>query len=99
MIRHFRLLLIFTCFSFYGCNKTEYFLDLNKNSKISKINGSVQFALGFSIVFVSLGALASSVGSFFSRNATILGQISGAIIIIFGLVLLVPSLNKKYLKI
>ena len=34
MIRHFRLLLIFTCFSFYGCNKTEYFLDLNKNSKM-----------------------------------------------------------------
>lgn len=37
---------------------------INKNSKISKINGAVQFALGFSIVFVSLGALASSVGSF-----------------------------------
>ena len=69
---------------------------INKNSKISKINGAVQFALGFSIVFVSLGALASSVGSFFSRNATILGQISGVIIIIFGLVLLIPSLNKRY---
>src|SRR6056300_1687755 len=69
---------------------------INKNSKISKINGAVQFAIGFSIVFVSLGALASSVGSFFSRNATILGQISGAIIIIFGLVLLIPSLNKRY---
>ena len=55
---------------------------INKNSKISKINGAVQFALGFSIVFVSLGALASSVGSFFSRNATILGQISGAIVLV-----------------
>ena len=69
---------------------------INKNSKLSKINGAVQFVIGFSIVFVSLGALASSVGSFFSRNATILGQISGAIIIIFGLVLLIPSLNKRY---
>ena len=69
---------------------------LNRNSKISKVNGALQFVVGFSIVFVSLGALASSIGSFFSRNASILGQISGAIIIIVGLILLIPSLNKKY---
>jgi len=69
---------------------------LNKNSKISRISGALQFVIGFSIVFVSLGALASSVGSFFSRNASLLGQISGVIIIAFGLILLVPSLNKRY---
>ena len=69
---------------------------LNRNSKISKVNGALQFVVGFSIVFVSLGALASSIGSFFSRNASFLGQISGVIIIIFGLILLIPSLNKKY---
>ena len=69
---------------------------LNKNSKISRISGALQFVIGFSIVFVSLGALASSVGSFFSRNASFLGQISGIIIIAFGLILLVPSLNKRY---
>lgn len=69
---------------------------LNRNSKISKVNGAIQFVVGFSIVFISLGALASSVGSFFSRNASFLGQISGVIIIIFGLILLIPSLNKRY---
>ena len=69
---------------------------LNKNSKISRVSGDLQFVIGFSIVFVSLGALASSVGSFFSRNASLLGQISGIIIIVFGLVLLIPSLNKRY---
>ena len=69
---------------------------LNKNSKISRLSGALQFVIGFSIVFVSLGALASSVGSFFSRNASFLGQISGVIIIAFGLILLVPSLNKRY---
>tara|TARA_B100000925_G_C21941633_1_gene444883 strand:+ start:25 stop:732 length:708 start_codon:yes stop_codon:yes gene_type:complete len=69
---------------------------LNKNSKISRLSGALQFVIGFSIVFVSLGALASSVGSFFSRNASLLGQISGIIIIAFGLILLVPSLNKRY---
>ena len=69
---------------------------LEKNSKITRLTGALQFVIGFSIVFVSLGALASSVGSFFSRNASLLGQISGVIIIIFGLVLLIPSLNKRY---
>ena len=69
---------------------------LEKNSKITRLSGALQFVIGFSIVFVSLGALASSVGSFFSRNASLLGQISGVIIIIFGLVLLIPSLNKRY---
>ena len=69
---------------------------LDKNSKITRLSGALQFVIGFSIVFVSLGALASSVGSFFTRNASLLGQISGVIIIIFGLVLLIPSLNKRY---
>ena len=69
---------------------------LDKNSKITRLSGALQFVMGFSIVFVSLGALASSVGSFFTRNASLLGQISGVIIIIFGLVLLIPTLNKRY---
>ena len=69
---------------------------LDKNSKITRLSGAFQFVIGFSFVFVSLGALASSVGSFFTRNASLLGQISGVIIIIFGLVLLIPSLNKRY---
>ena len=69
---------------------------LDKNSKITRISGTLQFVIGFSFVFVSLGALASSVGSFFTRNASLLGQISGVIIIIFGFVLLIPSLNKRY---
>ena len=69
---------------------------LDKNSKITRLSGALQFVIGFSFVFVSLGALASSVGSFFTRNASLLGQISGVIIIIFGLVLLIPSLNKRY---
>ena len=69
---------------------------LDKNSKITRLSGALQFVVGFSLVFVSLGALASSVGSFFTRNASLLGQISGVIIIIFGFVLLIPSLNKRY---
>jgi cytochrome c-type biogenesis protein len=69
---------------------------LEKNNKTKKIWSSLQFVLGFSFVFISLGALATSLGSFFTRNSSVLGQLSGAVIILFGLFLLFPNLNTRY---
>jgi len=69
---------------------------LEKNNKTKKIWSSLQFVLGFSFVFISLGALATSLGSFFTRNSSALGQVSGVIIILFGLFLLFPNLNTRY---
>jgi cytochrome c-type biogenesis protein len=46
---------------------------------------SFAFVIGFSLVFVSLGASASLVGQFLLRRLTILGKIAGVLIIIFGL--------------
>lgn len=69
---------------------------LEKNKKTKKIWSSLQFVLGFSFVFISLGALATSLGSFFTRNSSALGQLSGAVIILFGLFLLFPNLNTRY---
>jgi cytochrome c-type biogenesis protein len=46
---------------------------------------SLAFILGFSIVFVSLGASASAIGRFMMARLDVLGRIAGAIIIIFGL--------------
>jgi cytochrome c-type biogenesis protein len=46
---------------------------------------SLAFILGFSIVFVSLGASASVIGQFMMARLNVLGKIAGAIIIIFGL--------------
>ena len=69
---------------------------LEKNNKTKKIWSSLQFVLGFSFVFISLGALATSLGSFFTRNSSTLGQLSGAVIILFGLFLLFPNLNTRY---
>ena len=66
------------------------------NSLQSRLKGSIEFCLGFSIVFISLAAIASSVGSFFTRNSSTLGMVSGVIIIFFGLLLLFPTLNMKY---
>ena len=46
---------------------------------------SLAFIIGFSIVFVALGASASAIGQFLMSRLTILGRIAGAIIILFGL--------------
>jgi cytochrome c-type biogenesis protein len=46
---------------------------------------SLAFILGFSIVFVSLGAAASAIGQFLIAQQTLFSRIAGAIIIVFGL--------------
>jgi cytochrome c-type biogenesis protein len=46
---------------------------------------SLFFILGFSLVFVSLGASASYLGQFLMERLTILGKIAGVLLIIFGL--------------
>ncbi|MAF49985.1 MAG: cytochrome c biogenesis protein CcdA [Rhodospirillales bacterium] len=46
---------------------------------------AIAFVLGFSTVFVSLGATATVVSNILARNSIILGQIAGVIIVIFGL--------------
>jgi cytochrome c-type biogenesis protein len=43
------------------------------------------FILGFSLIFILLGATATAVGQFLFDNLPILSQIAGVIIIIFGL--------------
>ena len=46
---------------------------------------SLAFILGFSLVFVALGASASAIGQFLMSRLTMLGRIAGAIIVLFGL--------------
>ena len=46
---------------------------------------SLAFILGFSLVFVALGASATYLGSFLMERLTLLGKIAGVVIIIFGL--------------
>ncbi len=46
---------------------------------------SLAFILGFSLVFVALGAAASAIGQFLATQQTIFNRIAGAIIIVFGL--------------
>ena len=46
---------------------------------------SLFFILGFSLVFVSLGASATFLGQFLMQRLTLLGKIAGVLMIIFGL--------------
>src|SRR5262245_15650773 len=46
---------------------------------------SLIFILGFSIVFISVGALAGTVGRVIGHNLTLFNKIAGLIIIVFGL--------------
>jgi cytochrome c-type biogenesis protein len=43
------------------------------------------FVIGFSVVFVALGASASAVGAFLLRNRALLAPIAGGLILLFGL--------------
>ncbi len=46
---------------------------------------SVMFILGFSIVFITLGAVATTVGQAIARYKSLLTDIAGVVVIIFGL--------------
>jgi cytochrome c-type biogenesis protein len=46
---------------------------------------SLAFVIGFSLVFIALGASASAIGHFLLRRLPLLAKIAGVVIIIFGL--------------
>jgi cytochrome c-type biogenesis protein len=46
---------------------------------------SVAFVLGFSLVFIALGASATAIGTYVMERLSLLGKIAGVIIILFGL--------------
>jgi len=46
---------------------------------------SAAFILGFSVVFITLGAISTEVGQLFARYKAVLAQVAGVVIIIFGL--------------
>lgn len=64
----------------------SYFAGDGIEIKRSKtIQNALGFILGFTIVFVSLGAFAGLVGSIITDNQTIVNIITGGIVVLFGL--------------
>lgn len=63
----------------------SYFAGGGEGGTKKTLRGSLGFVLGFTIVFVALGALAGTLGSFLSRHRTAVDIVTGAIVIFFGL--------------
>jgi cytochrome c-type biogenesis protein len=76
--------------------------ELDQKSKNFILKKSLFFSLGFSLVFISLGATATFIGSLLLHNSQILSIISGTVIIFFGIYLLelikIDFLNKNFVN-
>ena len=63
----------------------SYFAGGGERTTRKTLIGATGFVLGFTLVFVSMGALAGTVGSFLKQYQTAVNLISGLIVICFGL--------------
>ena len=63
----------------------SYFAGGGERSVRRTLSGAIGFVTGFSIIFVILGALAGTVGSFLRSHQTAVNIVSGLIVIFFGL--------------
>ena len=63
----------------------SYFAGGGERSTAKTLTCATGFVLGFTAVFVAMGALAGTVGSFLIRYQTIVNIVLGGIVILFGL--------------
>lgn len=63
----------------------SYFAGGGERSTKKTLSCAIGFILGFTVLFVAMGALAGTIGGLLSRYQTIVNIITGIIVIIFGL--------------
>ena len=63
----------------------SYFAGGGERSTKKTLMGALGFVLGFTVVFVAMGALAGTLGSFLRKYQTWVNIIGGLIVIVFGL--------------
>ena len=63
----------------------SYFAGGGERTVKKTVTGALGFVLGFSCVFVAMGALAGTLGSFLIKYQTWVNIVSGLIVVIFGL--------------
>ena len=62
-----------------------YFAGGGERTTLKTLKNASGFVLGFTVVFVALGALAGTLGSFLTRYQTWVNLIGGGIVVLFGL--------------
>ena len=63
----------------------SYFAGGGERSTKKTLTTALGFVLGFTVLFVAMGALAGTLGSFLTRYQTAVNILSGAVVILFGL--------------
>ncbi|MBR4291968.1 MAG: sulfite exporter TauE/SafE family protein [Oscillospiraceae bacterium] len=63
----------------------SYFAGGGERSTKKTLTGALGFVAGFTVVFMAMGALAGTVGSFLKMHQTAVNVISGLVVIFFGL--------------
>ncbi len=63
----------------------SYFAGGRERSMKGSLTGAIGFVTGFTLVFMAMGALAGSVGSWLKEYQTAVNIISGGIVVVFGL--------------
>ena len=66
-------------------NYISYFAGGGERTTARTVKNALGFVLGFTLVFVAMGALAGTVGSFFKQHQTAVNLLSGLVVILFGL--------------
>ena len=56
-----------------------------EENKTKTVFNAIAFVLGFTLVFVALGAFAGSIGSFLQEYGTLVNIVTGSIVVVFGL--------------
>ena len=62
-----------------------YFAGSGERTTKKTVIGALGFVTGFTMIFVSMGALAGTIGSFFTEHQTIVNIVCGLIVVFFGL--------------
>ena len=62
-----------------------YFAGGGERSTAKTLTNAFGFVLGFTVLFVAMGALAGTLGRFLIRYQTAVNMVSGAVVILFGL--------------
>ena len=63
----------------------SYFAGGGERSTAKTLRGALGFVAGFTVIFMLMGALAGTAGSFLKTHQTAVNIVSGAIVIFFGL--------------